>query len=391
MARQRQRRPPPAAAGLQYKLLNFENFALVSLVAIGVFAEGKDSKVKTLPLSISILNLVHAFFTGRHTPTLWKLLPLVLVWGLTQKNLKGVDAMLEDRIEYAEAWLTHFHANHETGIGGSSLLQVLAYQPAEAQNQPYARSVSLLLKHGARIDFQRASDQATALMLAANEGNVAMVRLLLKKGASKRLRDVNGKTALNYAKAPHVIGWGGWGPGLFPQWATYWPFRVAANANHSTIVKLLPADQTDLGPDGFHRLHHAAISGDLATVVANVDGGVEVDLLDSDGWTALMRACLWAHVDVVKALLSRGARTDVQADAGGGTALMFACLHGPKRQPPHPAPRWDADRALAVVELLLAHGAKPEQGNWKHETPLMLARVAGAKDIVRVLEMYMRS
>ena len=388
MAR-RQQRPPPAAVVADGQLLNFENFALVALFAVGVFAEGKDSKMKTLPLTLSILNLVHAFFTGRRTSTLWKLLPLVLVWGLSQKNLKGVDAMLENRIDYAEAWLTKFDANYETGTGGTSLLQVLASQPADAPHQPYKKSVNLLLERGAKVDFQRVSDKATALMLAANEGNVAMVKLLLKKGARVKVRDVNGKTALNYAQAPHVISGGGWGPGLFPQWATYRLFRVATNANHTAIAKLLPADQ--LGPDGFHNLHHAAISGDLATVVANVDGGVAIDLLDSDGWTALMRACLWGHLDVVKALLSRGARTDAQADVGGGTALMFACLHGPKVPPPHPAPRWDADKALAVVEILLEHGARPEQGNWKDETAVMLARQAGAKDIVRVLEMHRQS
>ena len=383
-AHQRHRRLTIAA------VLSFENFALVTLLAIGLWPDGKASKTKTLPLTISILNLLHAFFTRRHTSIIWKLLPLVLVCGLAQKNLNGVDAMLEDRIAHVQAWLTRFDANHETDIGGTSLIQVLACQPAGAPNQPYTRSVNLLLQRGSRIDFQRVSDQATALMLAANEGNIAMVKLLLKKGADKRLRDVNGKTALNYARAPHVISFGGWGPGLFPQWATYWPFRIAPNANHSAIVKLLGfTDQ--LGPDGFHLLHHAAISGDLATVIANVDGGVDVDLLDSDGWTALMRACLWGHVDVVEALLSRAARTDAQAHAGGGTALIFACLHGPKVPPPHPAPRWNADKALAVVQMLLKHGARPDQGNWKHETPLMIARQAGAKEIVRLLQKQTRS
>lgn len=367
------------------ELLTFDNFALGAILAIGMFAEGKASKIKTLPLTLSLLNLVHAYFTRRRTSFLWKLSPFLLVWGLSQKNLKGVDAMLEDRLEYASAWLDKFDANYETGFGGTSLLQVLASQGAEAANQPYTRSVKLLLRRGAKIDFQRESDKATALMLAANEGNVAMVKLLIKEGASRTLRDVNGKTALNYAKAPHLVSGGGWGPGLLPQWATYHPFRRTPNANHTAIVGLLPVEQLD-PRTGFHNLHHAAISGDLATVVANVDGGVDPNLLDSDGWSALMRACLWGHLEVVRALLSRGARTDVQATAGGGTALMFACLHGPMRSPPESTPRWNAQHALAVVELLLVHGARPDQANWKQETPLMLARQAGAQDIIRVLE-----
>ena len=159
------------------ELLTFDNFALGAILAIGMFAEGKASKIKTLPLTLSLLNLVHAYFTRRRTSFLWKLSPFLLVWGLSQKNLKGVDAMLEDRLEYASAWLDKFDANYETGFGGTSLLQVLASQSAEAANQPYTRSVKLLLKRGAKIDFQRESDKATALMLAANEGNVAMVKL----------------------------------------------------------------------------------------------------------------------------------------------------------------------------------------------------------------------
>mmetsp|Transcript_16041 Transcript_16041/g.35906 ORF Transcript_16041/g.35906 Transcript_16041/m.35906 type:complete len:237 (-) Transcript_16041:240-950(-) len=221
-------------------------------------------------------------------------------------------------------------------------------------------------------------------MLAANEGNLAMVKLLLKEGASPNIRDVNGKMALQYARAPHSIGGGGWGPGLFPQWATYRPFRRTPNANHSAIAKLLPTDR--LGPNGFHNLHQAAIDGDLATVIANVDGGVHVDLLDSDAFTALMRAALWGHVEVVRALLIRGASTNIQT-AGGGTALWFACLHGPKVPPPQGAPRWDAQNALLIVELLLEHGARPGLANRKQESPLMMARRAGARDIMRVIEM----
>ena len=113
-------------------LLNFENFAFVTLLAIGVFTEGRDNKTKTLPLTISLLNLVHAYFTGRHTPIWWKLLPFILGWGLSQKNLKGVDALLDERIDFARVWLDTFGANYETGLAGTSLLQVLASEKADA-------------------------------------------------------------------------------------------------------------------------------------------------------------------------------------------------------------------------------------------------------------------
>jgi len=137
--------------------------------------------------------------------------------------------------------------------------------------------------------------------------------------------------------------------------------------------------------DGYHAIHVAAIDGRVGVVEAQLAQGIDPDLLDEDGWTPLMRACLWAHVPVVQLLLLHGATPDVGATTTGSTALHFACMHGPRRLPPN-APYYDVMRHKLTVETLLAHGAQPGLGNAKRETAVMWARQAGAAEVLRLLE-----
>lgn len=60
--------------------------------------------------------------------------------------------------------------------------------------------VELLLAHGVDIDAHYGNRKATALHHVATRGNIAMVRYLLEKGARIAATDINGKTALDWAK-----------------------------------------------------------------------------------------------------------------------------------------------------------------------------------------------
>lgn len=55
-----------------------------------------------------------------------------------------------------------------------------------------------LLKNGAKVNQIRKVDGMTPLMFAAFNGELKKVALLLKYGANKNARDLNGKLALNY-------------------------------------------------------------------------------------------------------------------------------------------------------------------------------------------------
>ena len=67
-----------------------------------------------------------------------------------------------------------------------------------------ARTIELLLKHGADVDARNNKGE-TALMMGFRFTRVELVRILLRNGASFRLRNDRGQTALEFAKSPWTI------------------------------------------------------------------------------------------------------------------------------------------------------------------------------------------
>ncbi len=69
-----------------------------------------------------------------------------------------------------------------------------------ASSGPFPGTVDYLLKNGAEVDIQGTLEGFTALMTAAAEGQVDVVRVLLEHGADKDLEDKDGDTALSFAR-----------------------------------------------------------------------------------------------------------------------------------------------------------------------------------------------
>ncbi len=69
-----------------------------------------------------------------------------------------------------------------------------------ASSGPYSETVELLLKRGARVNVQGKLEGFTALMTAAAEGQLEVVRLLLAYGADPGLEDKDGDTAASFAR-----------------------------------------------------------------------------------------------------------------------------------------------------------------------------------------------
>jgi ankyrin repeat protein len=69
-----------------------------------------------------------------------------------------------------------------------------------ASSGPFPETVELLLSKGAEINLQGTTEGFTALMMAAAEGQVEVVRLLLAHGASAAIIDRDGDTAEKFAR-----------------------------------------------------------------------------------------------------------------------------------------------------------------------------------------------
>ena len=84
----------------------------------------------------------------------------------------------------------------------------------------------------------------------------------------------------------------------------------------------------------------AACDGVLKRVHELVEQGADIEKTDSIGWTALMAASYWGHLEVVRYLLEQGANRD-KADNEGWTSLHLAANQG----------------RLEIAKLLMVYGA----------------------------------
>ena len=134
-------------------------------------------------------------------------------------------------------------------------------------------------------------DDATALIMAAQDGHVEAVRLLLAAGANVNLQAQNGVTAL----------------------------IMAAQNGHADVIRLLLANGANVNmqrPNGGTALMSAAYNGHADVIRLLLAAGANVDMQRSDGVTALMSAAYNGHVEAVRLLLAAGAELLV-GPAGG--------------------------------------------------------------------------
>ena len=90
-------------------------------------------------------------------------------------------------------------------------------------------------------------------------------------------------------------------------------------------------------------LMHAVYHGELAEIKRLLAGGINPNLTDNFGWTALISAALKGQTEAVKALLKNGAKPNLE-DNNGRTALMWAASTG----------------QAETAKILLDNGANPD-------------------------------
>jgi ankyrin repeat protein len=110
-------------------------------------------------------------------------------------------------------------------------------------------------------------------------------------------------------------------------------------------------------------------SGQREAVLAAITSpDVDVNIAAADGSTALMWATYNVDVEMVKALLERGAKADVISSFGSSALTEAVKLNNPE-----------------LVKLLLDAGANPDSPNQDNQTALMLAAQLGSLEIAQML------
>ncbi len=128
------------------------------------------------------------------------------------------------------------------------------------------------------------------------------------------------------------------------------------------------AQEKSTAPTGDHTiLIDAAAKGDMTTVKALLDKGVDINAKNKECRTALYQAAANGHTDIVRVLLDR--RAGVNAQAYGWTALTHAAANG------------HVDIVQALLEAKADVNVKSEDG-W---TALIGAAANDHTEIVRML------
>jgi ankyrin repeat protein len=178
---------------------------------------------------------------------------------------------------------------------------------------------------------------------AAEKGDWARVRTLVKEGADVKGAQADGMTALHWAAHHDEVG----------------------------VVKELMAKGAVVGAEnryGVTALSLACVNGDGELVRVLLAGGADANGALRGGETVLMTAARVGKVDAVKALLEAGAKVDAK-ERGGQTALMWAAAEG----------------HAEVVRVLVGAGADVRGRLKSGFTPMLFAARDGRIEVVRVL------
>jgi ankyrin repeat protein/L-ascorbate metabolism protein UlaG (beta-lactamase superfamily) len=236
--------------------------------------------------------------------------------------------------------------------------------------------IELLLSKGANMEAGD-RENTTPLTCAALLNKPEAVRLLVEKGASLTARDNNGNTPLlaaarsgNVEIVKYLVGHGAALTDVSNRGSNC--LHIATSIGAEPLVQYLLGQNFDLNAlngSGYSPLHFAAMAGNQTIIRLLVAAGANIDQNDNTGLSPLMIAAYNEKLEIVATLLELGADPNHAPSIYGHSPLSTAIWSG----------------NLEVVNLLIDHGADLQYRNSEGETALHLAAAKGSIPIAQML------
>ncbi len=243
-----------------------------------------------------------------------------------------------------------------TRLGGMTPLHLAA----TGGNAPI---IDLLLKAGAESNHANGNG-TTPLMLAASSGRADAVKLLLDRGADPNARDItNGQTPVMFAaalnRAPVIQMLAERGASLTVT------TKVSEVKPNGSDKQAKPEDRAKnvARVGGNSALHFAAREGHVDAVKTLLANGANVNQLSlTDDMSPLLQSIITGHFDVAMVLLEHGANPDLASKLAGVTPLWATidARYAPRAWYPSPSVEQEKTSHLDLLKALLARGAKPD-------------------------------
>lgn len=241
----------------------------------------------------------------------------------------------------------------------------------------FPRVKSLIEKDNVPVDTLDTNDD-TALIWAADHGNLLLVKYLLSKGANIEHKGVSGNTALSFAS---IMGRTEVISHLLLEGANIEsknaagrsPLLMAVIRKQPASAELLlskgaKADEPD--QYGESPLFYSADFGYMELSKALIAKGADVNRIKADGaMTPLLWACQSGHLEVVKLLVENKANMDYQSSIDGRTALILSINKG----------------FNSIALYLLDQGANPNLTLKNGQTPLQIAKQLNDQELLDAL------
>lgn len=267
--------------------------------------------------------------------------------------------------------------------------------------------LNFLIEMGIDVNTKfRDNKNRTALIEAANIGDIDIVKKLVESGADVNAISNQNQFALNNAASQ---GWQEIYDYLAP--LTSPELRYIAQKSLPTGLTYRKRKDDKL----LNQLINAVVKRNPKAIIKAINDGVDIDAFDETGSTALFLAANWGCVDIVRFLIEAGADVNRGDEDDKETPLMIAAartnLYGNKiyigdnghievmkllikagaNVNAKSSFGWTALMGAAnagsieAVKLLLKSGANPKHRSADKDTALSRAKEAGYADVVKLL------